>query len=501
MNSVLQQPYTSDETYSNLNLDAVYNAEPLGLRSDLAGSQKSAEIVSDVALRDGDLRTLASLPLTPDFHVDRQDSRFSDNKAVPTDERDFMLLFPTQGINDFDVDFQPDQAVVNHWDNALGFKPDDSFMFQSIQQPVNTFTNQSISTSTSSYSGEEAWSTSNYTFPAYANPLNDSQLPDLTDCSTPAYRKNPEDTSRVTKSSSNDFETDNQRWHASRIRSRAADSAFLYGVLTTKIYCRPSCASRRASRRNVTFFPFPGAIEAAEKANLRACKRCKPELPGTVNTGVLGICQVICIIITETQKTGDGETKETLKLDSLALLAGLSAFHFLRLFKATTQLTPGGFIHACRSIMLQDALGQDNASNSGKSVDASLLVKDSSCWSPRTARKALGGISPSEYAKGAPSTNVHHCCGETPCGRLCAVFSRDENAAENRVHAVLLGPDAETKASLRFPQSKEAIAYQGHLDQCLRDIHLEARDRDTELNAAVLPTLWRARVWLRLMQH
>ena len=445
--------------------------------------------------------TSASLPLTPDFQVYRRDSQFSDDKAAPSDENDPMLLFPIQGINDFDVNFQLDQAAVNQLDNALGFKPDESFMFQPTQQPFSTIVNQSITTPILSCPWEEAWSTSNYTLPAYANPPNDSQTSDLTDCSTPFYRNIFEDASLVTNSNSNDFETDNQRWHAMQLRSRAADSAFLYGVLTTKIYCRPSCASRRASRRNVTFFPFPGAIEAAEKANLRACKRCKPELLGTVNTSVLGVCQVICTIITETQNHGDAETKETLKLDSLALSAGLSAFHFLRLFKATTQLTPGGFIHACRSLMLQDALGQDNASKSGKSVDASLLVKDSSCWSPRTARKALGGISPSEYAKGAPSTNVHYCCSETPCGRLCAVFSRDENAAENRVHAVLLGPDAETKASLRFPQAKEAIAYQGHLDQCLRDIQLEARDRDTELNAAVLPNLWRARVWLRLMQH
>ena len=501
MDSVLQQPYTSSETYSNPNQDAVYIMDTLGFRSDRAGGQRSAEIVSDVTLRDGDLMTSASLPLTPDFQVYRRAARFSDDKAAPSDENDLMLLFPIQGINDFDVDFQLDQAAVNRWDNASDFKSDDSFMFQPTQHSVNTVANQSISTPNLSYSRQEAWSTSNYTLPAYANPLNDSQSPGWTDFFTPVYRDILEDISLATDSSSNDFETDNQRWHAMQVRSRAADSAFLYGVLTTKIYCRPSCASRRASRRNVTFFPFPGAIEAAEMANLRACKRCKPELLGTVNTSVLGICQVICTIITETQNHGDAGTKETLKLDSLALLAGLSAFHFLRQFKATTQLTPGGFIHACRSLMLQDALGQDTASNSGKSVDASLLVKDSSCWSPRTARKVLGGISPSEYAKGAPSINVHYSCGETPCGRLCAVFSRDENAAENRVHAVLLGPDAETKASLRFPQSKEAIAYQGQLDQCLRDIQLEARDRDTELNAAVLPTLWRARVWLRLIQH
>ena len=135
-------------------------------------------------------------------------------------------------------------------------------------------------------------------------------------------------------------------------RSRAADRYFLYGVLTTKIFCRPSCASRRPSRRHVRFFSFPGAIEAAEQAKFRPCKRCSPETLGTGNTAILAVSQVLCRIIGETFEKGSETEKGDLKLESLAKSAGLSTFHFHRLFKATTHITPADFITACHALAL-----------------------------------------------------------------------------------------------------------------------------------------------------
>src|SRR5204863_3028344 len=69
-----------------------------------------------------------------------------------------------------------------------------------------------------------------------------------------------------------------QRWQPVRARDRRCDGAFVYAVRSTGIYCRPSCASRRPRRTQVTFFPIP---EAAEREGYRACKRCHPaEVPG-----------------------------------------------------------------------------------------------------------------------------------------------------------------------------------------------------------------------------
>src|SRR4051812_34929914 len=68
---------------------------------------------------------------------------------------------------------------------------------------------------------------------------------------------------------------DDSRWKAVQSRDPAADSAFIYCVRTTKIYCRPICKARLARRANVEFFR---TSHEARKAGYRACKRCKPEL-------------------------------------------------------------------------------------------------------------------------------------------------------------------------------------------------------------------------------
>ena len=57
-------------------------------------------------------------------------------------------------------------------------------------------------------------------------------------------------------------------------RDARADGQFFYAVKSTKVYCRPSCPSRRPTRKNVTFFP---TTEAARSAGYRACLRCEPD--------------------------------------------------------------------------------------------------------------------------------------------------------------------------------------------------------------------------------
>src|SRR5205807_5619181 len=76
-----------------------------------------------------------------------------------------------------------------------------------------------------------------------------------------------------------------ERWHAVVARDRRCDGKFVYAVRSTGIYCRPSCASRRPRRSQVTFFPIP---EAAEREGFRACRRCHPaDAPGADATVAL----------------------------------------------------------------------------------------------------------------------------------------------------------------------------------------------------------------------
>ena len=81
-------------------------------------------------------------------------------------------------------------------------------------------------------------------------------------------------------------------------RDPGADGAFYYSVKTTGVYCRPSCAARRALPENVSFH---ATREDAEKAGLRPCKRCKPDQPSLAEQHVAIVAQS-CRLIEETEK-------------------------------------------------------------------------------------------------------------------------------------------------------------------------------------------------------
>src|ERR687893_3027075 len=68
--------------------------------------------------------------------------------------------------------------------------------------------------------------------------------------------------------------SDDAAWAAVIARDRRLDGRFVTGVLTTGIYCRPSCAARHPKRENVRFF---ATGEEARAAGLRPCLRCKPD--------------------------------------------------------------------------------------------------------------------------------------------------------------------------------------------------------------------------------
>ncbi|KAL2865669.1 putative DNA repair and transcription factor Ada [Aspergillus lucknowensis] len=124
------------------------------------------------------------------------------------------------------------------------------------------------------------------------------------------------------------------RWQAVVNRDATATS-FVYAVLTTKIYCRPSCSARLARRANVEFYDTPSQ---AEGAGFRACKRCKPEtLKPAVNPQVV-LVQRACQTIKSDIASGSKPT-----LTRIARMAGLTPSHFHRVFKKVMGVTPGKY--------------------------------------------------------------------------------------------------------------------------------------------------------------
>src|SRR5215813_3988473 len=114
---------------------------------------------------------------------------------------------------------------------------------------------------------------------------------------------------------------DTQRWEAVLARDASHDGEFFYGVRSTGVFCRPSCPSRRPRRENVIFID---TAEAAARAGLRPCQRCRPLGDDDGIRRITRVCRYI-----------EQNLDQQLTLALLAAEAGLSAFHMQRTFKAT----------------------------------------------------------------------------------------------------------------------------------------------------------------------
>ncbi|WP_242985317.1 bifunctional transcriptional activator/DNA repair enzyme AdaA [Vallitalea okinawensis] len=113
------------------------------------------------------------------------------------------------------------------------------------------------------------------------------------------------------------------------------DGLFYTAVKTTKIYCRPSCRSRKPKKVNVEFCY---AIHEAEKAGYRACKRCQPEVEHSPHAAL--VRDVIAFLV--------NNYKEKLELKDIANHVGVSSYYLARLFKQETSETPRAYLEKIR---------------------------------------------------------------------------------------------------------------------------------------------------------
>src|SRR5215831_10956316 len=140
--------------------------------------------------------------------------------------------------------------------------------------------------------------------------------------------------------------TEDACWRAIERRDPAAD--FFYSVRTTGVYCRPSCASRRPRRQNVSFH---ATREQAEAAGFRPCKRCRPHEAGPSEQHAAAVAKA-CRLIETAEDTPD--------LGALAAAAGMSRFHFHRVFKAVAGVTPRAYVAAHRARRVRDELSRSD---------------------------------------------------------------------------------------------------------------------------------------------
>jgi AraC family transcriptional regulator of adaptative response/methylated-DNA-[protein]-cysteine methyltransferase len=187
-------------------------------------------------------------------------------------------------------------------------------------------------------------------------------------------------------------------WTAVLARDRAFDGRFVTGVLTTGIYCRPSCAARHPKRENVRFFA-DGA--AARAAGLRACLRCSPDDVSRDEKAVLAAIAAI------------KAAEQPLALGGLAADAGYSVAHFQRVFSRHTGLSPSAYARALRAERAAEAL-----SGAAKVTDA---IYDAGYSAPSRFydnTRARLGMAPSAWANGGKGATIHWAVARTSLGAM-----------------------------------------------------------------------------------
>lgn len=134
---------------------------------------------------------------------------------------------------------------------------------------------------------------------------------------------------------------DDRAWQAVLARDRQFDGRFFTGVLSTGIYCRPSCSARHPRRENVRFFDRP---DAAEAQGLRACLRCRPGDIARDDKAVAGALAALA------------DVEAVPSLAELAAAVGYSPSHFQRVFKRAVGLSPAQYVRARRIELAGEAL-------------------------------------------------------------------------------------------------------------------------------------------------
>lgn len=269
------------------------------------------------------------------------------------------------------------------------------------------------------------------------------------------------------------------RWAAVVARDHAADGAFFYSVRTTGVYCRPSCAARRARPENVRFH---ATREEAESAGFRPCKRCRPDAPSPAEQYAAKVTEA-CRIMQE------AETAPGLK--RLAHCVGLSAYHFHRMFKRVTGLTPRQYAAAHRAQRARAELGR------GSSVTEAILAAGyNSSGRFYEQSNAVLGMTPRAYRAGGASMEIRFAIGECSLGSILVASS------DRGVCAISLGDDPAALARElqdRFPRAS-LVGGDRNFEQLVAKVVglVEAPGVGLDLPLDVRGTAFQQRVWQAL---
>ncbi|WNB91193.1 Ada metal-binding domain-containing protein [Bacillus sp. NEB1478] len=180
-----------------------------------------------------------------------------------------------------------------------------------------------------------------------------------------------------------------EKWDKIMECDRSYDGLFYTAVKTTKIYCRPSCRSRKPKKINVEFYR---SLQECEAAGFRACKRCQPEIE---NCPQIDLVRKTCEYLVN-------HSNKKIVLQDIADHVGVSPFYLERLFKEEMKDTPREYLEKIRLDKAAFLLATSEKTNLEICYEAGF-------HSPSNFYKAFRkykNCSPSEYRKNKESQNV-----------------------------------------------------------------------------------------------
>jgi AraC family transcriptional regulator of adaptative response/methylated-DNA-[protein]-cysteine methyltransferase len=261
-------------------------------------------------------------------------------------------------------------------------------------------------------------------------------------------------------------------WAAVTARDRMSDGRFVTGVLTTGIYCRPSCAARHPRRENVRF--FAGGAEA-RAAGLRPCLRC---LPDDVTHEAAALEKAFALL---------AGAEETPSLDALAAKAGYSPHHFHRLFRRATGVTPAAYYRSLRAKRAEAALSANR-----RITDA---IYDAGFSGPgRFYAEAKGrlGMTPSAWRDGGRGETIRWALAPTRFGPMLV-------AATDKGICRLSFDENEAALARRFPLARIEAGGEAMADLLASTVAaVEAPERPHDLPLDVRGTAFQEAVWREL---
>ncbi len=192
--------------------------------------------------------------------------------------------------------------------------------------------------------------------------------------------------------------TPDEAWALIQSRDPRADGHLFYGVRTTRVFCRPSCASRRPGRSNVELFPD---IIQALRAGYRPCKRCNP-------AGIQHEAQLVQTLCAHLNRSAG----RNVTLAELARIARLSPFTVQRLFQRVLGISPSQYQSHQRAASFRRSLAKPESRITDAIYDAGYSS------SSRAYTGQPLGMTPKDYRNRGLNQSIEYASGPSPLGTL-----------------------------------------------------------------------------------